>query len=82
MPFGWPSDTVSAPRITGLTSCVVSGMVSFPEGSCHVAYLREALSGLFKLGEKPSAEQLMEWLPDRWLLGRTRDAPTTSAAAG
>jgi hypothetical protein len=45
-------------------------------------YLREALLGLFALGEKPTAEQLMRWLPDRWLLGRTRDAPATSAAAG
>ena len=45
-------------------------------------YLREALPGLFALGEKPTAEQLMRWLPDRWLLARTRDAPATSAAAG
>jgi len=45
-------------------------------------YLREALPGLFALGEKPTVEQLMGWLPDRWLLGRARDAPATSAAAG
>lgn len=36
------------------------------------AYLRETLLGLFALGEKPAAEQLMEWLPDRWLLNRPR----------
>ena len=47
-----------------------------------LAYLRDALPGLFRLGEKPTAEQLAEWLPDRWLLARTRDAPNTSAAAG
>lgn len=38
-------------------------------------YLREALPGLFTLGEEPTAEQLSEWLPDRWLLNRTRDRP-------
>ncbi|MGL4555306.1 MAG: IS66 family transposase, partial [Gemmataceae bacterium] len=32
------------------------------------AYLRDALPGLFALGDKPTAEQLMDWLPDRWLL--------------
>lgn len=42
------------------------------------AYLRDALPGLFALGEKPTAEQLIDWLPDRWLL-RTRASP---AAAG
>jgi transposase len=46
------------------------------------AYLREALPGLFALGEKPTAEQLAEWLPDRWLLRRSRDAPREQAAAG
>jgi transposase len=40
------------------------------------AYLREALPGLFALGEKPGAEQLLEWLPDRWLLRRSRDRPS------
>ena len=39
------------------------------------AYLREALPGLSALGEKPTAEQLMAWLPDRWLLARARAAP-------
>jgi transposase len=41
------------------------------------AYLREALPGLFALGEKPTAEQLTAWLPDRWLLNRTRQ-PTAA----
>jgi transposase len=40
-------------------------------------YLREALPGLFALGEKPKAEQLLDWLPDRWLLRRTRQ-PTAA----
>lgn len=45
-------------------------------------YLREALPGLFALGEKPTVEQLLPWLPDRWLLQRSRDAPRQQAAAG
>jgi hypothetical protein len=46
------------------------------------AYLREALPGLFALGEKPAAEQLLEWLPDRWQLRRARESPHGQAAAG
>jgi hypothetical protein len=45
-------------------------------------YLREALPGLFALGEEPSAERLLEWLPDRWLLRRGRDSPVGRASAG
>lgn len=43
------------------------------------AYLRDTLPGLFALGEKPTAERLLDWLPDRWLLRRTR---ASAAAAG
>jgi transposase len=46
------------------------------------AYLREALPGLFALGDQPTAEQLAEWLPDRWLLCRSREAPPASAGTG
>ena len=46
------------------------------------AYLREALPGLFALGEKPAAEGLKGWLPDRWLPRRGRDSPGRQAAAG
>ncbi len=46
------------------------------------AYLREALPGLFALGDRPTAEQLTPWLPDRWLLCRAREAPSESAATG
>jgi transposase len=46
------------------------------------AYLREALPGLFALGEKPPAGQLQGWLPDRWLLRRARESPPGQAAAG
>jgi transposase len=42
------------------------------------AYLREALPGLFALGEAPTAEQLAEWLPDRWLLRRARASPVAA----
>jgi transposase len=45
------------------------------------AYLREALPGLFALGEEPTAEQLSEWLPDRWLLNRSRDRPVLEVIA-
>jgi transposase len=44
------------------------------------AYLREALMGVFALGERPTAEQLSEWLPDRWLLRRGRESPHKEAA--
>lgn len=46
------------------------------------AYPREALPGLFALGEKPTAEQLFDWLPDRWLLNRTRNTSNPAATAG
>jgi transposase len=45
-------------------------------------YLRAALPGLFALGEKPTVEQLTPWLPDRWLLSRSRDAPASQPRAG
>jgi hypothetical protein len=59
----------------GRTAAVLYSVV----GTCkHLdidpfAYLREALPGLFALGEEPPAEQLLGWLPDRWLLRRTRE---------
>jgi transposase len=45
-------------------------------------YLREALPGLFALGDKPTSAQLDEWLPDRWLLRRSRASPNRPALAG
>jgi transposase len=45
------------------------------------AYLREALVGLYALGEKPSAEQLAEWLPDRWQNRQTRASPGEGSAS-
>jgi transposase len=45
-------------------------------------YLREALPGLFALGEKPTTEQLSEWLPDRWLLRHQQQSPCGAAKAG
>jgi transposase len=44
------------------------------------AYLREALMGLFALGEKPTAEQLSQWLPDRWLLRQPQRATVKAAS--
>jgi hypothetical protein len=46
------------------------------------AYLRDALPGIFSLGEKPEPEKLMEWLPDRWLLRRSKKATAKPAAPG
>jgi len=46
------------------------------------AYLREALPGLFALGEKPTAEQLAAWLPDRWHLDRAKQSSAAPAATG
>ena len=46
------------------------------------AYLREALPGLFALGEKPATEQLLDWLPDRWLLNRTQYQHVRDVTAG
>jgi len=54
----------------GRTAAVLYSVV----GTCkHLgldpfAYLRDTLPALFALGEKPTAEQLLDWLPDRWLL--------------
>lgn len=43
-------------------------------------YLRDALMGVYGLGEKPTAEQLTGWLPDEWLLRRAREAPAKAEA--
>jgi transposase len=66
----------------GQTAAVLFSMV----GTCKhrgidpFAYLREALPGLFALGEKPTAEQLMKWRPDRWLLDRKKETSEGQAA--
>ena len=71
-------------EVGGVTAAVLYSVV----GTCkHLlidpqCYLRETLPGLFALGEEPSAEQLSEWLPDRWLLNRTRDRPVPEVIAG
>ncbi len=68
----------------GKTAAVLYSVV----GTCkHLGidpfvYLRETLPGLFALGDKPTAEQLQEWLPDRWLLQRSRASPARPARAG
>jgi transposase len=64
-------------EVGGRTAAVLYSVV----GTCkHLlidpfAYLRDALPGLFALAEKPTAEPLLDWLPDRWLLNRTRTQP-------
>ena len=60
-------------EVGGQTAAVLYSVV----GTCKhlgidpLAYLRDALPELFALGEKPTPEQLLDWLPDRWLLNRT-----------
>lgn len=68
----------------GKTAAVLYSIV----GTCkHLgidsfAYLRDALPGLFALGEKLTTEPLLEWLPDRWLLNRARNQPIREVNAG
>jgi transposase len=67
----------------GKTAAVLYSLV----GTCKylgidpLVYLREALAGLFGLGEKPTAEQLNEWLPHRWFFHRARASPVGTARA-
>ncbi|QJW95628.1 hypothetical protein [Frigoriglobus tundricola] len=69
-------------EVGGLTAAVLYSVV----GTCgHLvvdpfAYLREALLGLFALGEKPTVEQLLDRLADRWLLNRPQ--PVREVTAG
>ncbi len=71
-------------EVGGQTAAVLYSVV----GTCkHLgidpfAYLRETLPGLFALGEKPTTERLLDWLPDRWLLNRTRNTSLAPPVAG
>jgi transposase len=47
-----------------------------------IGYLGAVLPGLFALGEKPTSEQLQEWLPDRWLRTPPPDPARDVAATG
>jgi len=64
-------------EVGGKTAAILYSAV----GTCKhlgidpLGYLREALPGLFTLGEKPTTGQLLDWLPDRRLLNRSRDRP-------
>jgi transposase len=68
----------------GRTAAVLYSVVSTCKhlGIDPFAYLREALPGLFALGEKPTAEQLTAWLPDRWQLDRAKQSSSAPAATG
>jgi transposase len=63
----------------GRTAAVLYSIVATCKhlGIDPFSYLREALPGLFALGDRPTVEQVMGWLPDRWLLRRTRQ-PTAA----
>jgi hypothetical protein len=67
----------------GQTAAVLYSAVGTCEhlGIDPSAYLHDALPALFALGGEPTAEQLLDWLPDRWLLNRTRDSPIPAVAA-
>jgi transposase len=70
-------------EVGGKTAAILYSVV----GTCkHLiidpfAYLRDTLPGLFALGAKPTTERLLDWLPDRWLLNRTRGHPIREGAA-
>jgi hypothetical protein len=70
-------------EVGGTTAAVLYSIV----GTCKqlgidpFAYLREALPGLFALRDQPVAEQLSDWLPDRWLLNRARGRPAPAVPA-
>jgi hypothetical protein len=49
-------------------------------GGDPFVYLREALPGIFALGEGPTQEQLRQWLPDAWLQKRGGGPPHQQAA--
>ncbi len=51
-----------------------------PLGIDPFAYLRDTLPGLFAPGEHPTAEPLLDWLPDRWRR-RTRASTSRPASA-
>ena len=80
----WALGKTNGIRLGGRTAAVLYSAV----GTCkHLgidpfAYLREALPGLFALGEDPTAEQLTAWLPDRWQLDRTKQTSAAPAATG
>jgi transposase len=71
-------------EVGGTTAAVLYSAV----GTCkHLAidpfaYLQDALPGLFTLGEKPTGQQLLDWLPDRWRLNRARDQTVREVTAG
>ena len=68
----------------GETAAVLYSLV----GTCKrllidpFAYLREALPALYALGEKPTEEQLAEWLPNRWQQRRVQTAAPPAVASG
>lgn len=68
----------------GQTAAVLYTMVATCKhlGIDPFVYLREALPGLYALGEQPSVEHLLDWLPDRWLLRRGRDSPAAAVGTG
>jgi hypothetical protein len=71
-------------EVGGTTAAILFSVV----GTCkHLgidpfAYLRDAFPGLFALGDNPTVEQLLDWLPDRWLLNRARDNTNRALTAG
>jgi transposase len=68
----------------GATAAVLYSVI----GTCkHLGidpfgYLREALPGLYALGESPHTEDLLEWLPDLWSESRAQSRPLEPAATG
>jgi hypothetical protein len=71
-------------EVGGTTAAVLYSIVGTckPLGIDPFAYLRVTLPGLFAVGERPTTGQLLDWLPDRWLLNRTQDQPSPDRTAG
>jgi transposase len=67
----------------GATAAILYSVV----GTCQhlgidpFVYLRATLPALFALGKDPTAESLLDWLPDRWLLRRSQKSPLVAVAS-
>jgi transposase len=66
----------------GQTAAVLYSVVGTckHQGIDPFAYLREALTGLFALGKKPSDAALSAWLPDAWQRQRVAAQKATAVA--
>ena len=71
-------------EVGGRTAAILYSIIGICKhlGLDPFAYLRDALPGLFALGETPRAEQMLDWLPDRSLSNRTWNLSIRDATVG